>query len=253
MSGRVLSFLPEVACAKQCLLGKGLCLRLHRRLVQLITGEWGHLPAASCLLDAELAQRTWAVRLLGHPGFPGAKFSPRECTELGGRVSPGKHFDNNAERLGDRGKKKRAVCLGTDLGPHVQGLSNSSSSEWHSYLGKYEKSNNNVLFTAFIIGLLGSQCSQPPNHKQGCALPSGSQGECAAGSWDPGPSVPGGLHHQAWCQPRGPWKPRMSPPPPVTVVRVAPLHTAWTRKQPGMAVLTAPCLAQQAGRRKDET
>lgn len=39
------------------------------------------------------------MRLLGHPGFLGAKFSPRECTELPGWVSPGKHFDNNAERL----------------------------------------------------------------------------------------------------------------------------------------------------------
>lgn len=57
-------------------------------------------------MRTELEQRRRAVRLLGHPGFPGAKFSPRECTELPGWVSPGKHFDNNAEHLGDRGKKK---------------------------------------------------------------------------------------------------------------------------------------------------
>ena len=38
-------------------------------------GPWGHLPAASCLLDAELTQRSRGVRLLGHPGCLGSRFS----------------------------------------------------------------------------------------------------------------------------------------------------------------------------------
>lgn len=39
------------------------------------SGPRGHLPVASCLLDAELTQRSRGVRLLGHPGCPGARFS----------------------------------------------------------------------------------------------------------------------------------------------------------------------------------
>lgn len=72
VSGRVLSFLPEVACAKQCLLGKGLCLPLHCRLLQLITGRWGHLPAASCLLDAdEAGAEALGSEAAGPSGLPG--------------------------------------------------------------------------------------------------------------------------------------------------------------------------------------
>ena len=141
--------------------------------------------------------------------------------------------------------------MGTDFGLLFQGISNSSSSECHIYLGNYEKSYNNVLFTVFIIGFLGSECSQPPNHKQGCALPSGSGSEHAAGSWDPGPC-------RARCPPspgpgvscRAPGSPEC-PPPQITQVRMA-LHTAWTRKKPGLVVLTTTCPAQQAGPRKDE-
>lgn len=56
--------------------------------------------------------------------------------------------------------------MGTDFSLHFQGLSNPSSSECNIYLGNYEKSYNNVLFTAFIISLLGSECCLPPNHNQ---------------------------------------------------------------------------------------
>lgn len=53
-------------------------------------------------------------------------------------------------------------------------------------MGNYEKSYNNVLFTAFIIGLPGSQCSQPPNHKQRSMLPTGSEVSARCLSWAPG-------------------------------------------------------------------
>lgn len=67
--------------------------------------------------------------------------------------------------------------MGTDFSLHFQGLSNPSSSECNIYLGNYEKSYNNVLFTAFIISLLGSECRLPPNHNQRRAWPSGSQSQ----------------------------------------------------------------------------
>lgn len=101
--------------------------------------------------------------------------------------------------------------MGTDFGLYFQGISNSSSSECNIYLGNYEKSYNNVLFTAFIIRLLGSECSQPPNHKQRCSLPSGSK---ASASCSPlglrSFHVPGVLHQQAQCQTLGPRKPTIS-------------------------------------------
>lgn len=97
-----------------------------------------------------------------NPGSQGTKFSPYRAGSAG---EPGKQFDNNAQCLGDR-EKKRSL-FGNRFQPAFQGISNSSSSECNIYLGNYEKSYNNVLLTAFIIGSLGSECRQPPHHKQG--------------------------------------------------------------------------------------
>lgn len=127
-------------------------------------------------------------------------------------MSPGKHFDNNAECLGD-GEKKRGVCLGTDFGLLFQGISNSSSSECHIYLGNYEKSYNNVLFTAFIIGFLGSECSQPPIINRGvlCHLAAGVSMLLAAGTQ--APAGPGVLPPQALVSAAGPQEAQSVPHP----------------------------------------
>lgn len=75
--------------------------------------------------------------------------SPAGTAGAGGR---GKRLDSSARRLVTG---KRGVRLGTEFGLPVQGISNSSSSKGNVYLGNYEKSYNNVLFTAFVIGSLG--------------------------------------------------------------------------------------------------
>lgn len=80
-------------------------------------------------------------------------------------------------------EKKRGICLGTDLRICFQGFSNPSGSEWNVYLGNYEKSYNNVPFTAFIIGLLGSECRLSPNQNQRSAGPSGRQALATAVDW----------------------------------------------------------------------
>lgn len=113
--------------------------------------------------------------------------------------------------------------MGTDSDLRFQGISNSSSSECNIYLGDYEKSYNNVLFTAFIVGLLGSESTQPPNHKQRCTWPSGS--EVSARRCQLGPRslrVPGVLRRQAQGQTLGRGKPRMA-----HRTQPLPLGTAW--------------------------
>lgn len=94
--------------------------------------------------------------------------------------------------------------MGTDFGLLFQGISNSSSSECHIYLGNYEKSYNNVLFTAFIIGFLGSECSQPPDHKQGCALHLAAGVSMLLAAGTQAPAVPGALPPQAPVPAAGP-------------------------------------------------
>lgn len=90
--------------------------------------------------------------------------------------------------------------MGTDFSLHVQGISNSSSSECNIYLGNYEKSDNNVPLTALTVGLLGCEHTQPPHPRQGarCQLAAGCQH--AAGSRAPGP----------WCAGRPPSPGRVS-------------------------------------------
>lgn len=142
--------------------------------------------------------------------------------------------------------KKRGVCLGTDFGLHFQGISNSSSSECDIYLGNYEKSYNNVLFAAFIIGSPGSECSQPPNHKQRWTLPSGSQ--APARCWQlglrslrgPGVARPG---VRRWAPANPEWG-----VPPVTALRGA--GSTSRRKKPGTAVVTTTMSGSASGLEK---
>lgn len=74
------------------------------------------------------------------------------------------------------------------------------------------------------MGLLGSECSQHPNHKQRCSLPSGRKGSARCVRGDRGPPRARLLHE-------GPRRPRTTGP---TQPLPQGLRTAW-RKSRGRA------------------
>lgn len=103
-------------------------------------------------------------------------------------------------------EENQGICLGADLCVCFQGLSDPSGSEWSVCLGNYEKSYNNVLFTAFVISLLGSECCLSPNQKQRSMGLFGRQALATAVDWAQHHCVCSAFHSRPPCPATGPWE-----------------------------------------------